>query len=127
MTDGAAGTRLLVVEDDPDDARMMFRVLRGQGRFNPLHARTASEGLEAAAAETFSACLVDYRLPDMSGIEMCRRLRSMGFLAPILMLSSVQADEVVARARAAGANNFMVKRLSYCDHLVAEVEGILGA
>lgn len=118
--------RLLVVEDDPDDARTMFRVLRASGRFEPVHARTGSEGLEAARAGPFAACLVDYRLPDMSGIEMCRRLRALGVEAPVLLMSSVQSDEVVERARAAGATDFLVKHLSYSDRIEAEIGRHLG-
>ena len=109
--------RLLVVEDDPDDARTVFRVLRGSGRFEPVHARTGSEGLEAAQVGTFAACLVDYRLPDMSGIELCRRLRALGLGVPVLLLSSVQSDEVVERARAAGVDDFLVKHLSFSEFL----------
>jgi CheY-like chemotaxis protein len=109
--------RLLVVEDDPDDARMMFRVLRASGRFEPVHVRTGSEGLEAAAAGQFVACLVDYRLPDMSGIEVCRRLRALGLKVPVLLLSSVQSDEVVQRALRAGATDFLVKHLTFSDRL----------
>ncbi|MEK6974833.1 MAG: response regulator [Candidatus Thermoplasmatota archaeon] len=109
--------RLLVVEDDPDDARTVFRVLRNSGRFEPVHARTGSEGLEAARASPFVACLVDYRLPDMSGIEVCRRLRALGLQVPVLVLSSVQSDEVVERARKAGATDFLVKHLAFSDRL----------
>lgn len=123
---GPSPLRLLVVEDDPDDARLMFRVLRASGRYEPVHARTGMEGLEALQSGTFSACLVDYRLPDMSGIEMCRRLRAVGVTGPILMLSSVQSDEVVARARAAGATDFLVKHLSYGDRLEHEIARHLG-
>ena len=109
--------RLLLVEDDPDDARTVFRALRGSGRFEPVHARTGSEGLEAAQVGRFVACLVDYRLPDMSGIELCRRLRALGLRIPVLLLSSVQSDEVAERARAAGADDFLVKHLSFTDLL----------
>ena len=117
----AEHVRVLVVEDDPDDARIIFRALRAGGRFDAMHVRNGSEGLEAAAAGSFGACVVDYRLPDMSGVEMCRRLRSLGVQAPILLLSSVQSDAVVERALAAGADDFLVKHLSFADHLEDEV------
>jgi CheY-like chemotaxis protein len=117
----AGPLRLLVVEDDPDDARTMFRVLRASGRFETVHARTGSEGLEAARAGPFAVCLVDYRLPDMSGIEVCRRLRALGLEVPVLLLSSVQSDEVAERARAAGVTDFLLKHLSYGDRLEAEI------
>jgi DNA-binding response OmpR family regulator len=119
-------TRVLVVEDDPDDARAIFRALRAAGHFDPVHVRNGSEGLQAAAAAPFGACLVDYRLPDMSGVEMCRRLRAMGVGVPVILLSSVQSDEVVARAMAAGASEFLVKHLTFGDHLGSEVDRVLG-
>lgn len=122
----ATRKRLLVVEDDPDDARLMFRTLRASGRFEPVHARTGAEGLEAALGGDFSACVVDYRLPDMSGIELCRRLRAVGIMTPVLLLSSVQSDEVVSRARAAGASDFLVKHLTYSDQLEDEISRHLG-
>lgn len=109
--------RLLIVEDDPDDARTVFRALRKSGRFEPVHARTGSEGLEAAQGGAFAACLVDYRLPDMSGIELCRRLRALGLSTPVLLLSSVQSDEVVERARVAGVDDFLVKHLAFSEFL----------
>lgn len=121
----AERVRVLVVEDDPDDARIIFRALRSSGRFEVVHVRNGSEGLEAAAAGPFGACVVDYRLPDMSGVEMCRRLRSLGVQGPILLLSSVQSDAVVERALAAGADDFLVKHLSFGARLEGEVERLL--
>ena len=123
----APRVRVLVVEDDPDDARLIFRALRAGHRFEAVHVRNGSEGLEAAAASAFGACVVDYRLPDMSGVEMCRRLRSLGLQAPILLLSSVQSDAVVERALAAGADDFLVKHLSFANHLEEELERLLAA
>lgn len=120
-------TRVLVVEDDPDDARVIFRALRSGGRFDPVHVRNGSEGLQAAAVGPFGVCLVDYRLPDMSGIEMCRRLRAMGISVPVILLSSVQSDEVVARAMAAGASDFLVKHLAFGERLGSEVDRVLGS
>lgn len=126
MDERPAETRVLVVEDDPDDARAIFRALRAAGRFDPVHVRNGSEGLQAAAAASFGACLVDYRLPDMSGVELCRRLRAMGVAVPVILLSSVQSDEVVARAMAAGATDFLIKHLTFGEHLGSEVDRILG-
>lgn len=120
-------TRVLVVEDDPDDARIIFRALRSGGRFDPVHVRNGSDGLQAAAAGPFGVCLVDYRLPDMSGVEMCRRLRAMGVAVPVILLSSVQSDEVVARAMAAGATEFLVKHLTFGERLGSEVDRVLGS
>lgn len=122
-----AGTpmRILVVEDDPDDARITFRALRKSGRYDPHHVRSGSEALEAASQGAFGACLVDYRLPDMSGVELCRRLRALGVQAPLVVISSVQSDAIVERAMAAGASEFLVKHLDYGDRLDADLGRVL--
>ncbi|HEX2065517.1 MAG TPA: response regulator [Candidatus Thermoplasmatota archaeon] len=119
--------RILVVEDDPDDARITFRALRRNGRFDPVHARTGAAALDAAAAEPFALGLVDYRLPDMSGVELVRRLRAQGLGIPLVILSAVQSDSIVARALDAGATDFLLKHLTYGDRLEDEVGRFLEA
>ncbi|MCA1818773.1 MAG: response regulator [Thermoplasmatota archaeon] len=121
------GIRILVVEDDPDDARVTFRALRRSGRFDPTHVKSGAEALEAAQEAPFAVGLVDYRLPDMSGIELVRRLRALGLTAPLVMLSSVQSDAIVERAMAAGATDFLVKHLTYGDRLESEIDRFLEA
>lgn len=120
--------RILVVEDDPDDARVTFRALRKSGRFDLTHVKTGAEALEvAASAGPFAVGLVDYRLPDMSGVELVKKLRAMGITAPLVMLSSVQSDAIVERAMAAGASEFLVKHLTYGDRLEEELARFLEA
>lgn len=129
LSPGAArtGLRVLVVEDDPDDARVTFRALRRTGRFDPVHARTGQAALEALATGLFDVGLVDYRLPDMSGVELVRQLRAAGLAGPVIMLSSVQSDSIVARALAAGATDFLVKHLTYGTTLESDLERCLEA
>lgn len=121
-----APQRILVVEDDPDDARTTVRALRRGGRFELVHARTGGAALEEAGAGPFALGLVDYRLPDMSGVELVRRLRAAGVGAPLLVLSAVQSDAIVERALAAGANDFLLKHLTYGERLADEIGRFLG-
>jgi DNA-binding NarL/FixJ family response regulator len=115
----AGPLRLLVVEDDPDDARTMFRVLRASGRFEPVHARTGSEGLEAARAGPFAACLVDYRLPDMSGIECTAKLKTILPKLPIIILTGFPDGRNFFRSLMAGARGFLVKPVAAQEFLDA--------
>lgn len=117
---------ILLVEDDPDDARISFNALRHRGRFHPVHARDAVGAIEALRVGDFRVVVVDYRLPGMSGIELTRRLREMGVAAPILMTSSVESDDVVARAFSAGADDFLLKHLRYGERLEREVVRLTG-
>ncbi|MHB8633658.1 MAG: response regulator transcription factor [Thermoplasmatota archaeon] len=126
-TGGAApgSAKILVVEDDPEDARVTFGALRRSQQFEPFHAWCAREALEAAATTQFAACLIDFRLPDMSGIELCKRLRTMGVQAPMILLSSLLSDGLVERALAAGAADFLLKGIHYGDTLAADLGGVL--
>jgi CheY-like chemotaxis protein len=126
-TESGAPVRVLVVEDDPDDARITFKALRRSGRFEPVHARSGAAALELAAAGPFGLGLVDYRLPDMSGIELVRRLRALGLEIPLVILSAVQSDSIVARALEAGATDFLLKHLTYGERLEGEVGRFLEA
>ncbi|MEA3143437.1 MAG: hypothetical protein QOG31_761 [Thermoplasmata archaeon] len=119
--------RVLVVEDDPDDARITFRALRRNGRFDPVHAKSGAAALEAAGSGAFALGLVDYRLPDMSGIELVRQLRAQGLALPLVILSAVQSDSIVARALEAGANDFLLKHLTYGERLEGELARFLEA
>jgi hypothetical protein len=58
--------------------------------------------------------------------RLVRRLRARGIDAPLVILSAVQSDSIVARALEAGANDFLLKHLTYGERLEGEVERFLG-
>lgn len=131
MTDGTLGTqgiqiKVLLVEDDPDDARMARLGLSGRPSIDLVHVRDGAEALEAIDAGGVALCLVDHRLPDISGVELVRRIRSAGFEGPVIMVSGVRQDHVVAAAFEAGADDFFVKDLDYGDELPERIEQHLG-
>ena len=79
-------SRILLVEDDPRLAALVGEYL-GEAGFHVTVAETGAAGLERAAREAFDALVLDLMLPDMDGLEVCRRLRSVSPL-PILMLTA---------------------------------------
>ena len=79
-------TRILVVEDDPDIRSMLQRGLAAEG-FTVSAAERASEALADARETTPAAIVLDIMLPDSSGYDICRSLRSEGFAGPILFPS----------------------------------------
>ena len=79
-------SRILLVEDDPRLAALVGEYL-GEAGYHVSVAETGAAGLERAAREAFDALVLDLMLPDMDGLEVCRRLRSVSPL-PILMLTA---------------------------------------
>jgi len=85
-------TRVLVVDDQPEFRALLREVLHDAG-FEVLEAATGAEGLERVA-EGVALAILDVRLPDISGVEVCRRLKAdAGPATPlVLMLSAFHAS-----------------------------------
>lgn len=103
--------RILVVEDERAVARGLEYSLRKEG-YEVLWAETGEEALALARARDPHLVLLDIRLPDMSGFDVCRSLRAEGRHMPILMLTA--RDEEVDRVLGLelGADDYIVKPYS---------------
>ncbi|MFM2438286.1 MAG: hypothetical protein RLZ55_1105 [Actinomycetota bacterium] len=105
---GPAVTRVLVVEDDPATREALQFVLQRVGGFETSVAATGGEALAAFARDHFDAILLDLRLPDISGLDVCRAVRRESGV-PILIMSAM-ADEVdIVVGLELGADDYMVK------------------
>jgi len=78
--------RILLIEDDPRLAEMVSEYL-GQAGFRVSTAGSGEEGLQRLAREPFDALVLDLTLPDIDGLEVCRRLRARAD-TPVLMLTA---------------------------------------
>lgn len=100
--------RVLVVEDD-DAVRSAIRRALLLGRYEVLLATNGQEGLLQAQSTVPDAIILDLGLPDIDGMEVCRRLRSLGNRTPILMLTARDAVEDRVDGLEAGADDYLVK------------------
>ena len=101
-------TQVLLVDDDPEIRRFMSLLLELEG-FLPLAAAGAGEALRLAVERGPSAALVDVAMPEVDGLELCRRLRAGGYQGAVLLLSARPGPELPARAAEAGADDFIRK------------------
>jgi two-component system, OmpR family, phosphate regulon response regulator OmpR len=79
--------RILLIEDDPRLAGMVRDYL-GEAGFRVTVAGSGNEGLSLQARETFDALILDLMLPDLDGLEVCRRIRGRDATMPIIMLTA---------------------------------------
>jgi len=83
---GMMSERILVVEDDPRLAGMLDEYLRNHG-YAVSQAATGAQALEQLGADALGAVILDLMLPDMDGLDVCRKLREQSDL-PVLMLTA---------------------------------------
>ena len=102
-------TRLLLVEDDSAIAEPLSRALDREG-YSVVRASRGIDALTIAATEGhIDFVILDLVLPDIDGLEVCRRLRKGGLEAPVLILTA-RADEVDAVVGLdAGADDYVTK------------------
>lgn len=115
--------RVLVVEDEDAIAHGLVLNLGRKG-YETEVAADGHEALERAEKGDFDLILLDIRLPDLDGFEVCQRLRQRSDLTPILILTARgQPDDVVYGLKL-GADDYMVKPFDLAE-LLARVEGML--
>ncbi|HTK65036.1 MAG TPA: response regulator transcription factor [Pseudonocardia sp.] len=115
--------RVLVVEDELRMAALLKRGLEEEGYAVDV-AQTGPDGLWHAMEFAYDAVLLDVMLPEMSGIEVCRRLRFERRWVPILMITA--RDGVADRVAGldAGSDDYLVKPFSF-DELNARVRALI--
>jgi DNA-binding response OmpR family regulator len=114
-----AGTRVLVVEDDAGIAQSLVRGLARAGYV----VDTASTGADALAAPAADVVLLDLGLPDLDGLEVCRRLRRRGDAAIIVVTARGEERDRVATLDE-GADDYLVKPFGLAE-LLARVRAVL--
>jgi two-component system response regulator MprA len=114
---------LLVVEDDPKLGRLLTRLLQDDRHVVEL-ASDGSSGLELASeAPGIDAVILDVGLPDMSGLDVARRLRASGSRVGILMLTARDTLNDRVTGLDAGADDYLVKPFAY-EELAARLRAL---
>ena len=101
--------RVLVVDDDPATLEYMEMVLQTSG-FTVDKATTGEQALAAVVAHPVDVILLDWRLPDIDGLTLCKQLRDdLGITTPVMVLTADRADALLEKIHAAGATDYLHK------------------
>lgn len=113
---------ILVIDDEPQIRRAVRNALSGDDS-RVVEAATAAAGLDVIATERPDLVVLDLGLPDRSGVDVCRDLRTWSEV-PVLVLSARHADEEKAALLDAGADDYLTKPFSTLE-LQARVRALL--
>jgi DNA-binding response OmpR family regulator len=110
------GEIILVVEDESSVSRGLEYGLKAEG-FTVHVAPTGKRALELARSAKPHLILLDIRLPDMSGFDVCRTLREEGMVLPILMVTARDEEVDKVLGLELGADDYIVKPFSFRELL----------
>ena len=102
--------RILIIDDDPNCSELIDLMLQYSGtEYEITCAQTPEEGLRLAATQSFDLYLLDYRLPGVSGAEVCRTIRRMDAITPVMFFTGAAHERERREAMQAGANDYLIK------------------
>ncbi|EKP99040.1 DNA-binding heavy metal response regulator [Lacticaseibacillus paracasei] len=115
-------SKILIIEDEKNLARFVELELKHEGYETEVHFNGRT-GLEAALAEDLDAILLDLMLPELNGLEVCRRVRQVKN-TPIIMMTA--RDSVIDRVSGLdhGADDYIVKPFAI-EELLARLRALL--
>jgi two-component system response regulator MprA len=115
--------RVLVVDDDPAVLDSLERALRIEG-YTVDTVAAGFPALDRQRGDPADAVVLDLRLPDLDGVEVCRRLRAAGDRTAVLMLTARDAVGERVAGLDAGADDYLVKPFAL-DELLARLRALL--
>lgn len=117
---------VLVVEDEPHDWEIYGKMLWYNG-FDVLYAREGAEGLALAREYRPDLVLLDLGLPEMDGLELCKRLKEDPATSgvPVLILTARPEGKYGEKARLAGCDRYLEKPKTPLE-VLNEVESVIG-
>ncbi|BCL37256.1 PAS domain-containing protein [Nostoc sp. MS1] len=108
-----AWRKILIVDDSPEDREMYRRYLSCDRdyAYNFLEANLGTQGLELWQKHQPDAVLLDYRLPDLDGVEFLTRLQSLTqqTYLPVIMVTGQGNEAIAVQAMKAGAQDYLIK------------------
>jgi two-component system OmpR family response regulator len=115
--------KLLLVEDERRIAQNIKKGLEQDGYAVDI-AYDGAEGYASASADEYDVIISDVMMPDMDGMEMCRRLRADGNKTPLLLLTAKDSERDIVNGLDVGADDYLAKPFSF-NVLLARIRALM--
>jgi FixJ family two-component response regulator len=112
-----------VVDDDVDVLGSLRFLLETDG-FNVRTFRNGASLLNAVRSTGVDCFVIDYKMPDMNGIDLAGHLRNRDIVAPVILITGYPDENIAARAEAAGVRHVLMKPLLE-ESLVTRIRGAI--
>lgn len=112
--------KILIVEDETGIANFLQQGLKEEG-YSVLVANDGKVGLELALSQKVNVIILDWMLPKMNGLEVCKSIRVKDKITPIIFLTAKDTVQETIEGLQAGANDYIKKPFSF-DELVERIK-----
>lgn len=116
--------RLLLVDDNAEQTALFARFLRQAG-YETQTVKSGTECLQAVNGGEFDAVLLDYRMPDMDGLQVLSELKNRSIDTPVVMLTGQGDERVAAESMKCGAYDYVVKSSEMLRGLPAIIDRVV--
>ena len=123
VTSSPAKPAVYVVDDDADVLGSLRFLLEADG-FAVRTFRTGAALLRAVRPTGVDCFVIDYKMPEMNGVDLASRLRSRGIAAPVIIITGYPDENISARAEAVGVRHVLLKPLLE-ESLVTRIRGAI--
>jgi CheY-like chemotaxis protein len=115
---------ILIVEDD-EDTRFVYSVLLQMEGYCVTHVGTAADAMSRVLSTGYDLLIMDVRLPDGDGVELCKKIRAFNRLTPVMFVSAAAYQKDVERGMKAGAQAYLTKPAE-AENLLDKIQYLLG-
>ena len=121
-----APTRLLYADHDPEAVALTLRAFDEHDRRARVEVVSlAREALARLKTAHYDVLLLDYRMPDLSGIEVLKELQAQGLRLPVVMVTGESDEDTAVQAFKLGVADYLIKREGYLAKLPSTIENVL--
>lgn len=117
--------RVLLVDDNEDQAFIAIETLSDDHRIEVTDVNSGEACLETLEHSTFDLVILDYSMPQMTGMEVLRSMRSNGIDVPVIMVTGYGDEQVAVEAMKLGASDYIIKSGHYHELLPSIVHRTL--
>jgi len=114
--------KILLIEDEKELTRTLKKGLKEAG-YNVDVVYDGESGVSLAVTGEYDCIILDYRLPKLNGLEVCREIRRNKVNTPILMLTVIDSVEMKVQCLDAGADDYLTKPFSFSE-LLARIRAL---
>lgn len=116
--------KILIVDDSSTMRRIIINILAQIGQNDIIQASDGNEAIEAIKADQIDLVLMDWNMPNMTGIDALKTIRSMGLNMPVIMITTEAEKTRILEAIKCGASNYIIKPFSQ-DVVIGKVREVM--